>query len=117
MSVAGAECRSVLTSIRVSPQKLNLVAAVIRGMEVQRALDYLRFCKKRVAKDVYKTLSSAVSNAENNHGMDVALLYVKESCVGNDFVLKRFHARARGRGAGVKKRFSRLLIKVAEKGA
>jgi large subunit ribosomal protein L22 len=116
MSISMFESRSVLKSIRVSPQKLNLVATVIRGMDARRALGYLKFCRKRAAIDVYKALNSAIANAENNHGMDVDLLYVKESCVGADFTIKRFRARAKGRGASIHKRFSRLLIKVAEKG-
>lgn len=107
--------QAVLRSIRVSPRKLNLVAAQIRGMPVQRALDSLRFCPKRVAKEVFKTLSSAVANAENNHAMDVDLLYVKEAYVGDGFRLKRFMARAKGRGDPIQKPFSHLSIKVAQK--
>jgi large subunit ribosomal protein L22 len=84
-------------------------------MDTKAALTYLKFCKKRSARDVYKALYSAVSNAENNHGMDPSLLYVKESCVGAGIVIKRFHARAKGRSSSIRKRFSRLSITVAER--
>lgn len=108
--------QAVLKTIRVSPQKLNLVAARIRGLSVRAALDYLKFCPKRAAVDVSKTLSSAIANAETNHGMDVDLLYVKEAFVGKDICLRRYRARAKGRGNRICKPFSRLSIKVAEKG-
>lgn len=107
--------QAVLKTIRISPQKLNLVAARIRGMSVQAALDYLKVCPKRASIDVAKTLTSAIANAENNHGLDVDLLYVKEAFVGKDICLKRFRARARGRGSRILKPFSRLSIKVAER--
>lgn len=107
--------QAILKTIRVSPQKLNLVASRIRGMSVRKALDYLKFCPKRVSLDVFKTLNSAVANAENNHGMDIDLLYVKEAYVGKGMCLKRYQARAKGRGDGIRKPFSHLNIKVAEK--
>lgn len=107
--------QAILKTIRVSPQKLNLVASAIRGMPVKKALDYLRFCPKRISTEVYKTLKSAIANAENNHGMDIDVLYVKEAFVGKGITLKRFVARARGRGNVIHKPFSHLSIKVAEK--
>jgi large subunit ribosomal protein L22 len=107
---------AVLKKIRVSPQKLNVVASMIRGMFVHDALASLRCSKRRIAGDVYKTLFSAVSNAENNHGMDSESLYVKEAYVGHSLKLKRFHPRGRGRGERVIKPFSRLSIVVKRKG-
>lgn len=107
--------QAILRSIRVSPRKLNLVASRIRGMSTKQALDYLRFCPKRISKEVFKTLNSAIANAENNHGMDVDLLYVKEAYVGDGFRLRRYMARAKGRGDQIRKPFSHLSIKVAEK--
>lgn len=107
--------QAILRSIRVSPRKLNLVAARIRGMPVKQALHYLRFCPRRVATEVYKTLNSAIANAENNMGMDVDLLYVKEAFVGDGFRLRRFLPRAKGRVDQMQKPFSHLSIKVAEK--
>lgn len=104
-----------LRMVRVSPQKMNLVAARIRGMSAQAALDYLAVCPKRVAVDVRKAVLSAMANAENNHGMDVSSLEIVESYVGKGTCLRRFRARAKGRGAGIRKMFSHLCIKVAEK--
>jgi large subunit ribosomal protein L22 len=109
------QAQAILRKIRVSPQKLNLVAQAIRGMSTRDADHFLRVCQKRVAKEVSKTLLSAVANAENNHGMDVDDLYVKEAFVGTGFVLKRFVARARGRGNVLRKPFSHLTIIVADK--
>lgn len=106
--------KAVLKNIRVSPQKLNLVAAKIRGMKLPKALAYLDFCNKRVATDVLKTVKSAAANAENNHGMDYEKLYVCEAFVGQGMCLKRFRARAKGRGDSIRKPFSHLNIKVAE---
>ena len=107
--------KAVLRNIRVSPRKLNLVAQMIRGKNVSRASDILSNCRKRVSIDAYKTLMSAVANAENNYGMNIDRLVVDEAYVGQSFVLKRFHARAKGRGVGIKKPFSHLTIIVREK--
>jgi large subunit ribosomal protein L22 len=104
-----------LNKIRVSPRKLNLVASKIRGMNVGDALDYLSFSQKRVSADVRKALQSAVANAENNHELDVDLLYVKEAYVGQGIKLRRFQARAKGRGNVINKYFSNLSIIVSEK--
>lgn len=101
--------------IRVSPQKLNLVASMIRGKNVARALLDLEFSKRRVAKQVKEVLEAAIANAENNQGLDVDNLYVKEASVGKSLVMKRFRARARGRGARILKPFSNLRIVVGEK--
>jgi len=109
--------RAVRKKIRVSPQKLNLVAQQIRGLNVAKALDVLNFSQKRCASEVYKALSSAVANAENNHGLDVDYLVVSSATVGQGFAMKRFHARAKGRGVRIKKYFSHLFIEVAEKKA
>ncbi|MGV8948178.1 MAG: 50S ribosomal protein L22 [Candidatus Paracaedibacter sp.] len=106
---------AILKNVRVSPRKLNLVAQLIRGKNIAIASDLLINCHKRVSNDAYKTLMSAVANAENNHGLDIDRLIVDEAYVGQSFVLKRFHARAKGRGAGIKKPFSHLTIIVREK--
>jgi large subunit ribosomal protein L22 len=106
---------AILRNVRVSPRKLNLIAQLIRGKDINRAADVLSNCQKRVSIDAYKTLMSAVANAENNHGLDIDRLFVEEAYVGQSFVLKRFHARAKGRGAGIKKPFSHLTIIVREK--
>jgi large subunit ribosomal protein L22 len=108
------EAKAVARMIRVSPQKLNLVAQLIRGKKVSTALADLEFSRKRVARDVRKCLESAIANAENNHNLDVDDLVVKEAFVGKALVLKRFHARARGRGARIEKPFSNLTIVVRE---
>jgi large subunit ribosomal protein L22 len=108
------EAKAVLRMVRVSPQKLNLVAQLIRGKKVSNALADLEFSRKRIAKDVRKCLESAIANAENNHDLDVDDLVVKEAFVGKALVLKRFHARARGRGARILKPFSNLTIVVRE---
>lgn len=113
--VAETEARAFSKFIDSSPYKLNLVAEMIRGKKAEKALIDLQFDRKRVAKDVQKVLQSAVSNAENNHNLDVDRLYVAEATVGKSLVMKRFHARARGRSAGVKKFFSNLTIVVREK--
>lgn len=101
--------------IRVSPRKLNLIAGKIRGMRIDKALTYLAFSQKRSAVDVRKTLLSAVSNAENNHAMDIDRLFVKEAYVGQGMKMRRFQARAKGRGAPISKYFSHLSIVVEEK--
>ena len=115
-ALADSESKSVLRNLRVSPQKLNLVAAMIRGMDVNKAIAMLTFSRRRIAGDVTKALQSAVANAENNHSLDVDRLYVKEAHVGKAIVMKRFKARARGRGARILKPFSHLTIIVGEKG-
>ena len=113
--VADNEARAVLRNLRVSPQKLNLVAAMIRGLDVHKALSALSFSRRRIAGEVKKVLQSAIANAENNHSLDVDRLKVKEAHVGKGLVMKRFKARARGRGARILKPFSHLTIVVAEK--
>ncbi|GHU10748.1 50S ribosomal protein L22 [Alphaproteobacteria bacterium] len=100
--------------VQASPRKVNLVAKLIRGMPVAKALDALKFCKKAVARNVSKTLQSAISNAENNHGLDVDLLVVKEAYVGKAITLRRFMARAKGSGSPILKRFSRLTVVLCE---
>ncbi|KPP80611.1 MAG: LSU ribosomal protein L22 RplV [Oceanicaulis sp. HLUCCA04] len=112
--VAENEARAKLRMIRISPQKLNLVAAMIRGKKVERALNDLTFSRKRIASDVKKVLESAIANAENNHGLDIDSLVVSEAYVGKNLVMKRFRARARGRGAKILKPFSELTIVVRE---
>ena len=108
------EAKAVARTIRVSPQKLNLVAQMIRGKKVDRALAELTFSRKRIAETVKKTLESAIANAENNHNLDVDDLIVAQAFVGKALVLKRFHARARGRGARILKPFANLTIVVRE---
>jgi large subunit ribosomal protein L22 len=108
------EAKAVARMLRVSPQKLNLVAQLIRGKKVATALADLQFSHKRIAVEVRKCLESAIANAENNHDLDVDDLVVKEAFVGKALVLKRFHARARGRGARILKPFSNLTIVVRE---
>jgi large subunit ribosomal protein L22 len=108
------EARAVARMLRVSPQKLNLLAQLIRGKKVERALAELQFSRKRSALDVKKTLESAIANAENNHGLDVDDLVVAQAFVGKALVMKRFHARARGRASRVEKPFSNLTIIVRE---
>ncbi|WP_136657439.1 50S ribosomal protein L22 [Nitratireductor sp. XY-223] len=108
------EAKAVARTIRVSPQKLNLVAAMIRGKKVERALADLEFSRKRISETVKKTLESAIANAENNHDLDVDSLIVAEAYVGKSIVMKRFHARGRGRASRVEKPFSHLTIVVRE---
>ena len=108
------EAKAVARMLRVSPQKLNLVATMIRGKRVDSALADLTFSRKRIAGDVKKTLQSAIANAENNHGLDVDDLIVSEAFVGKAFVIKRFHARARGRAGRVEKLFSNLTVVVRQ---
>ena len=112
--VADNEARAKQRMIRISPQKLNLVAQMIRGKKVERALNDLNFSRKRIAGDVKKVLESAIANAENNHGLDIDSLVVAEAYVGKNIVMKRFRARARGRGARIMKPFSELTIVVRE---
>ena len=108
------EAKAVARMLRVSPQKLNLLAQLIRGKKVERALADLEFSHKRIAHEVKKTLESAIANAENNHDLDVDDLVVAEAHVGKALVMKRFHARARGRAGRVEKPFSNLTIVVRE---
>ncbi|MEG9883561.1 MAG: 50S ribosomal protein L22 [Hyphomicrobiales bacterium] len=112
--LADHEARAVTRKLRVSPGKLNLVASMIRGKPVERALSELTFSRKRIAVDVKKTLQSAIANAENNHALDVDLLVVKEAYVGKGLVLKRWRARARGRAGRIQKPFSRLTVVLRE---
>ena len=108
------EARAVTRLIRVSPQKLNLLAQLIRGKKVDRALADLTFSRKRVAKDVKKTLESAIANAENNHDLDVDALIVAEAYVGKNLVMKRLKARARGRAAHILKPFAQITVIVRQ---
>ena len=108
------EAKAVARMLRVSPQKLNLVASMIRGKKVDSALADLTFSRKRIATDVKKTLQSAIANAENNHGLDIDDLVVSEAFVGKAFVIKRFHARARGRAGRIEKPFSNLTVIVRQ---
>ena len=103
-----------VTALRTSARKLNLVAQSIRGLPVQRALNELEFSRKRIAKDVRKALYSAISNAENNHNLDIDSLVVAEAFVGKNLIMKRFSARARGRAARIEKPFSEITIVVRE---
>ena len=108
------EARAVTRNLRVSPQKLNLLAELIRGKKVDRALADLAFSRKRIAKDVKKTLESAIANAENNHDLDVDALVVSEAYVGKNLVLKRMRARARGRSGRIEKPFAQITVIVRQ---
>ena len=108
------EAKVVLRNIRVSPQKLNLVAQMIRKQGASKALSILQFSKRRISNDVEKALRSVIANAENNHSLDIDKLIVKEAYVGKGLVMKRFHARARGRGARIIKPYSHLTIILSE---
>ncbi len=112
--LADNEAQAVVKSLRISPQKLNLVAGLIRGKKVEQAMAELEFSQKRIAGDVRKCVMSAVANAENNHGLDVNELVVAEAYVGKNLTLKRFHARGRGRGAAILKPFSQLTVVVRQ---
>jgi len=111
------EAKAVARMLRVSPQKLNLLAQLIRGKKVDKALADLAFTRKRSALDVKKTLESAIANAENNHNLDVDDLVVAQAYVGNGMILKRFNARARGRSGRIRKPFAQLTIIVRETSA
>jgi large subunit ribosomal protein L22 len=104
------EARAVTRLMRVSPQKLNLLAQLIRGKKAERALADLAFSRKRIAKDVKKTLESAIANAENNHDLDVDALVVVEAYVGKNLVMKRMRPRARGRASRIEKSFSQITV-------
>ena len=108
------EARSVARMLRVSPQKLNLLAQLIRGKKVDKALSDLEFSRKRSAHEVKKALESAIANAENNHSLDVDDLVVAQATVGRALVMKRFSPRARGRAGRIEKPFSNLTIIVRE---
>ena len=112
--VADNEAMAKLRMLRTSPQKLNLVATMIRGKKVERALTDLTFSNKRIAEDVKKCLQSAIANAENNHNLDVDELIVAEAYVGKNMTLKRGRPRARGRFGKIMKPFSELTIKVRQ---
>ena len=109
------EAKAVARTIKVSPQKLNLVAALIRGKKVSIALADLEFSRKRIASTVKKTLESAISNAENNHGLDIDNLIVKEAYANEGPTLKRFRPRAQGRASAINKRTSHITIVVSAK--
>ena len=113
-SLADNEAKAITRNLRVSPQKLNLVAQMIRGKKIDKALAELEFSRKRIADDVRKCVMSAVANAENNHGLDVNDLVVAEAWVGKNMVMKRFHARGRGKGARILKPFSEITVVVRE---
>jgi large subunit ribosomal protein L22 len=113
--IAENEAMAFGKMIRSSARKLNLVAELIRGKGAQAAVADLTFSKRRVAEEVKKVLQSAIANAENNHQLDVDRLYVAQATVGRALVMKRFHARARGRGARVEKPFSNLTVIVRER--
>ena len=108
------EAQAVGRMLRVSPQKLNLVAQLIRGKKVDTALADLTFSRKRISDDVKKVLQSAIANAENNHDLDVDDLVVAEAYVGKNLVMKRWHARARGRVGRIEKPFSQITIVVRQ---
>lgn len=108
------EARAVVRNLRVSPQKLNLVAQLIRGKKVDVALADLEFSRKRIAQDVRKCVMSAVANAENNHSLDVNELVVTQAHVGKNLVMRRFHARGRGRMSPIEKPFAQLTVVVKE---
>ena len=113
-ALTDVQAKAVGRNMRVSPRKLNLVAQSIRGQKAEAALATLTFSPKRIARDVKKVLQSAIANAENNHDLDVDDLVVSEASVGRNLVMKRFHARARGRGGRIEKPFSQVTIVVEE---
>ena len=113
--LTATEARARTSTIRISPQKLNLVAQLIRGKKVAAALNDLEFSRKRISGTVKKTLESAIANAENNHQLDVDQLIVAEAYVGKSIVMKRWSPRARGRVGHISKPFSNLTIIVREK--
>ena len=113
-ALADNEAKAIAKMLRISPQKLNLVAGLIRGKKVSSALADLQFSRKRIAVDVKKCLESAIANAENNHDLEVDDLIVAEAYVGKALVMKRFHARGRGRAGSIMKPFSNLTIVVRQ---
>ena len=114
-TLADTEAQAIVSNIRVSPRKLNLVAGLIRNQPASTAIATLTFSKRRIAQQVKKALESAIANAENNHQLDVDRLVVSRAEVGRSVVMRRFHARGRGRAARVEKWFSHLKIVVAER--
>lgn len=113
--LAENEAQAVVSNLRVSPRKLNLVAALIRDQPAGQAIATLTFSKRRIAHQVRKALESAIANAENNHQLDVDRLVVSRAEVGRSIVMRRFHARGRGRASRIEKWFSHLKIVVAER--
>ena len=113
-TLADNEARAVTKLMRVSPQKLNLLARLIRGKKVEKALADLTFSRKRIAHDVKKTLELAIANAENNHDLDVDALIVSEAYVGKKLVMKRLKARARGRASRIEKPFAQITVIVRQ---
>ena len=113
-TLAENEARAVTKLLRVSPQKLNLLAQLIRGKKVDKALADLTFSRKRIAQDVKKTLESAIANAENNHDLDVDALIVSEAYVGKGLVMKRLRPRARGRAGRIVKPFAQITVIVRQ---
>ena len=113
--LAETQAEALLRNLRISPRKLNLVAGLIRNQPASRAVATLTFSKRRIAQDVRKALQSAIANAENNHQLDVDKLVVTTADVGRAIVMKRFHARGRGRSSRIEKWFSHLRIVVTER--
>ena len=113
--VAENEAYAVLRNLRISPQKLNLVATMIRGMDAEKALAALTFSRRRISDDVKKAVQSAIANAENNHRLDVDRLFIKEASVGKAITMRRFRPRARGRTGRIRKPFSHLTVIVSER--
>ena len=113
-SLAENEARAVTKLLRVSPQKLNLLVQLIRGKKVDKALADLTFSRKRIARDVKKTLESAIANAENNHDLDVDALIVSEAYVGKGLVMKRLKPSARGRASRIEKPFAQITVIVRQ---
>jgi large subunit ribosomal protein L22 len=113
-TLADTEAQAILRNIRISPRKLNLVAGLIRNKPAQQAVATLTFSKRRIAQQVRKTLESAIANAENNHQLDVDQLVVTRAEVGKSIVMRRFHARGRGKASRIEKWFSHLKIVVSE---
>ena len=113
--LADTEAQAIVSNLRVSPRKLNLVAGLIRNLPASQAVATLTFSKRRIAHQVRKALESAIANAENNHQLDVDRLVVTRAEVGRSMVMRRFHARGRGRSSRIEKWFSHLKIVVAER--
>ena len=113
--VAENEAYAVLRNLRISPQKLNLVATMIRGMDAEKALAALTFSRRRISDDVKKAVQSAIANAENIHQLDVDRLFIKEASVGKAITMRRFRPRARGRTGRIRKPFSHLTVIVSER--
>ncbi len=113
--LADTEAQAIVSNMRISPRKLNLVAGLIRNLPAAEAVATLTFSKRRIAQQVRKALESAIANAENNHQLDVDRLVVSRAEVGRSIVMRRFHARGRGRASRIEKWFSHLKIVVAER--